>query len=52
MASNGFFKEFLVFLKQNKKYWLLPIVIFTLLLVLLILMVSDNALTPFIYDLF
>jgi uncharacterized membrane protein (DUF485 family) len=52
MSSNNFFREFIDFLKQRKKFWLLPIIIFAVFIILLILLASDNALTPFIYDLF
>jgi len=43
--------EFWLFLKTNKKWWLLPIVIVTLLLGALIFLSSTPA-APFIYTLF
>lgn len=43
--------EFWAFLKQNKKWWLLPIVVVMLLLGVLIFL-SGTAATPFIYTLF
>jgi hypothetical protein len=43
--------EFWSFLAQNKKWWLLPIVIAMLLLGVLILL-SGTAAAPFIYTLF
>ena len=43
--------EFWVFLAQNKKWWLLPIVLVMLLLGILI-MLSGTAAAPFIYTLF
>jgi len=43
--------EFWSFLAQNKKWWLLPIVIVMLLMVTLIWL-SSTAATPFIYTLF
>ncbi len=43
--------EFLAFLKQNKKWWLLPIVLVMLLLGVLIFL-SSTAAAPFIYTLF
>lgn len=43
--------EFLAFLKQNKKWWLLPIVLVMLLLGVLIFLTSTAA-APFIYTLF
>jgi len=43
--------EFWLFLKYNKKWWLLPIVAALLLLGLLVAL-SGTALAPFIYPLF
>ena len=43
--------EFWAFLKQNKKWWLLPIVIVMLMLGVLIFL-SSTAAAPFIYTLF
>jgi hypothetical protein len=43
--------EFLEFLKHNKKWWLLPIILVLLLLGLLVLL-SGTAIAPFIYPLF
>lgn len=47
----GLVTEFWDFIKQNKKYWLLPIIIVILGLGLLVLM-SGSAAAPFIYTLF
>jgi hypothetical protein len=44
--------EYIEFLKQNKKWWLVPIVIALLLLGALIVATQGNALAPFIYTLF
>ena len=43
--------EFIGFLKQNKKFWLLPLIIVMLLLAAL-LVLSSTAAAPFIYTLF
>jgi hypothetical protein len=43
--------EFWDFLKQNKKFWLLPLLIVLLLLAALLLF-SSTAAAPFIYTLF
>ena len=40
------------FLKERKKWWLTPILIFLLLLGALILFTEGSALAPFIYTLF
>lgn len=45
-------KELITFLKQEKKYWLWPLVIILLLLGLLIVLAEGSVLAPFIYSLF
>ncbi len=45
-------REFLPFLRQNKKLWLLPIVAVMLLLGALLVFAQGSALAPFIYTLF
>jgi hypothetical protein len=47
----GFLRELWGFLRQNKKWWLLPILIMLLILGLLIVL-SGTGLAPFIYTLF
>ncbi len=47
-----FFKEFWLFLRVRKKYWLLPILIIVLLFGGLILLTESTAVAPFIYTLF
>jgi hypothetical protein len=49
--SESLVSEFWAFLAQNKKWWLLPIMIVMLLLGTLILL-SGTAAAPFIYTLF
>jgi hypothetical protein len=51
LQSESLISEFWAFLKQNKKWWLLPIVIVMLLLGVLIFL-SGTAAAPFIYTLF
>lgn len=46
------FKELLEFLKINKKFWLLPIIIFLFLFGGLIILTQGTAIAPFIYTLF
>ncbi len=46
----GFVREFLGFLRMNKKWWLLPIVIMLLIFGLLIFL-AGTGLAPFIYTL-
>ena len=47
----GFFGEFWAFLKDNKKWWLLPLVLVLLLLGLLAFFTSTGV-APFIYTIF
>jgi hypothetical protein len=49
--NSGLISEFWQFLKENKKFWLLPILIFMLLLGVLLILGSTGA-APFIYTLF
>lgn len=48
----GVGKEFWQFLKERKKWWLLPIIIFLVLLGSLIILSSGSAVAPFVYTLF
>jgi len=50
-SGGSFLGDFWGFLKTNKKWWLLPILILFLLFTLLILL-SSTGLAPFIYTLF
>ncbi|NDB95127.1 MAG: hypothetical protein EBZ78_03040 [Verrucomicrobia bacterium] len=50
-AGSGFFQEFWIFLKENKKWWLLPILLAFLLMGALLLAGGTGA-APFIYTLF
>ena len=53
MGSKGHvFAEFWRFLKQEKKYWLMPIVLVFVLFGLLIVFSQSSAIAPFIYTLF
>ena len=52
MSKMKIMAEFLYFLKTNKKWWLLPLVILLMLLGTLIVLTSGSALAPFIYTLF
>lgn len=50
-AQRGLVSDFLGFLKQNKKFWLVPLIIIMLLLAALLIL-SSTAAAPFIYTLF
>ena len=45
-------REFWQFLGQQKKYWLMPIVIVLIALGLLMVFAQSSAVAPFIYTLF
>jgi hypothetical protein len=47
----GIMQEFILFLKENKAYWMAPIIIVFLLLALLVVF-GSGASAPFIYTLF
>ncbi len=44
--------DYFAFLRENKKWWLLPIVIALLLLGALIIVTQGSALAPFLYTRF
>jgi len=46
------FKEFLVFLRQEKKWWLVPFVLILLLLGIFLVFSASSPLAPFLYPLF
>jgi len=52
MSKIAIMKEFWLFLRVRKKWWLAPIVIFLLLLAALIVFTQGSAVAPFIYALF
>lgn len=47
-----FLRQFWMFLKVRKKWWLGPIIILLLMLGLLLITTSSSPLAPFIYTLF
>jgi competence protein ComGC len=47
-----FLREFLAFLGQRKKYWMLPVLIVLLVIGLLLVLAQGSVLAPFIYTLF
>ncbi len=52
MSKLGLAREFLGFLKHQKKYWLAPIIIVLLLFGALLMFAQSSAVAPFIYTLF
>ncbi len=52
MAKQSLAKEFILFIKQEKKWWLIPLVLVLLLVGVLVVFASSSPLAPFIYPLF
>jgi drug/metabolite transporter superfamily protein YnfA len=52
MGKARVFAEFWQFLRQEKKYWLVPIVLVFVLFGLLLVFSQSSAVAPFIYTLF
>jgi drug/metabolite transporter superfamily protein YnfA len=48
----SFAREFWMFLRARKKFWLLPIVVIMLVLGGLLMLAQGSAVAPFIYTLF
>ncbi|MFM6190460.1 MAG: DUF5989 family protein [Planktothrix sp.] len=51
-ATLDFLKDIWAFMKERKKYWLLPLIITLVLLGALIVLSQGSAIAPFIYTLF
>jgi hypothetical protein len=47
-----FLKDFWLFLKERKKYWLIPIIIVLMLVGILIVFGGSSSVAPFVYTLF
>jgi hypothetical protein len=52
MSKFSVVREMIAFLVEEKKYWLLPLVIVLVLIGLLLVFAQGSALAPFIYTLF
>ncbi len=52
MARQSLIKEFFLFIKQEKKWWLVPLISVLLLVGALIFFAGSSPLAPFIYPLF
>jgi hypothetical protein len=48
----SFLRELWAFLRERKKFWLLPIIVLTLVIGGLLILAQGSALAPFIYTLF
>lgn len=51
-ADAGLLQEFIEFLTENRKFWLIPILIVLLLLGALVAFAPASPMAPFIYTLF
>ena len=51
MAKQSIIKEFFLFIKQEKKWWLIPLISVLLLIGALIVFAGSSPLAPFIYPL-
>jgi len=51
-ATLDFLKDIWAFMRERKKYWLLPLIITLVLLGALIVLSQGSAIAPFIYTLF
>jgi len=47
-----FLKDLIMFLKERKKWWLLPIIISLILIGLLVVLSESSAVAPFVYPMF
>ena len=52
MSKISIIREFWLFLKVRKKWWLIPIIVSLLLLGFLLIFAESSAVAPFIYTLF
>jgi hypothetical protein len=48
----SFLAELWLFLRERKKFWLLPIILVTVVILGLLLLAQGSAIAPFIYTLF
>jgi hypothetical protein len=52
MSKAQVFNELWQFIRENKKYWLAPIVITLVLVGVMLVLAKGSAIAPFIYTLF
>ena len=52
MSNSSLVREFWMFMKVRKKFWLLPIILVMLLVGTLLVFAEGSALAPFIYTIF
>jgi hypothetical protein len=47
-----FLKDLIMFMKERKKWWLIPIIISMILIGLLVALTESSAVAPFVYPMF
>jgi hypothetical protein len=52
MAGSGLVGELWMFMRERKKWWLLPVIMVMLLVGFLLIFAQGSALAPFIYTIF
>lgn len=52
MENKSLLAQLWAFMKENKKWWLLPLIILLILVGILIFIAESSAVSPFIYALF
>ena len=52
MAKQSLLRDFVEFIKHEKKWWLIPLLVVLLLVSLLIIFAQSSPLAPFIYPFF
>ena len=52
MANQSLIKEFFLFIKHEKKWWMIPLIMVLLVVGFLIVFASSSPLAPFLYPLF
>ena len=52
MAKQSLVREFLLFIKEEKKWWLIPLIFVLLIVGALLVFAGSSPLAPFLYPLF
>lgn len=52
MSQSGLLSELVAFMKERKKYWLLPIIVVMVVVGALLVFTQGSVLAPFIYTIF
>jgi hypothetical protein len=52
MGKMSLINEIWLYMRQNKKYWLLPIIFILILMSVMLILAKSSALAPFIYSIF